>query len=80
MDKYERQWRSFPHSNSGKKLADRYEEDREEALEYSDSFSTNRKGGSKNYPDVYDDEPVEYNKYPVKPKRRQDNRETIRKP
>lgn len=59
--------RSFPHSNSNKKLADRYKEDRDEAMQYTDSFSTLRKG-KKNIPDVYDDEFI-YRKYPTKPKK-----------
>lgn len=80
MGKYQQIWRTFPHANSGRKIAERYDEDREEALEYTDSFSTNRKGGEHNYPNLYDDEYVEQYKYPVKPKRHHDNRDTIRKP
>lgn len=69
QDENHRGWipmRTFPHSNSDKKWADRYEDDRDEALQYTNSFSTLRKGKSAT-PDIYDDEFI-HQKWPIKPK------------
>lgn len=72
--------RTFPHANSYRKIVDRYEEDREDAREFTDSFSTNRKGGKRNVPDAWDDEATSLvGKYPVKPKKHNIKRDTIRK-
>lgn len=72
--------RTFPHANSYRKIVDRYEEDREDAMEYTDSFSTNRKGGKRNVPDALDDETTSLvGKYPVKPKKHNKKRDTIRR-
>lgn len=51
------EWRTFPHANSARKLADRYNDDRIEAAEYTNRFSTNR-NRHKNIPSIYDDEPT----------------------
>ena len=73
------QFRTYPHANSGRKLADRFDEDRREAEEYTATPIRNRKGGIGNYPNLYDDNYTAMSdKYPVKPKRRRDN-ETIRR-
>lgn len=67
-------------SNSSKRAADRYKDDREQALEYTTSFSTLRKGGVHNIPDLYDDNFIPYKKYETKPKRNNHkNQKSIRK-
>lgn len=70
--------RDFPHSKARKAAEDRYRSDREEAMEYTSSFSTLRQGRD-NGPDIYDDVPV-CQKYPTKPKgRSKKGGKTIRK-
>lgn len=72
--------RTFPHANSKRKIADRYDEDREDAREFTESFSTNRTGGIRNIPDARDDIPTsKVGKYPVKPKKHNKKRDTIRR-
>ena len=65
-----KQFRSYPHSSGSKKAADRFRADRDEALEYTASFSTtNRNGGPGNVPsDRSDKETSKSEKYPVKPR------------
>lgn len=75
-------YRNFPHSNSNKEIVNRTRDDNEELHEYSSETFQNRKGGLKNIPDVYSDEPASTTKYPVKPKggtRNYKGSETIRK-
>ena len=71
--------RHFSHANSDRKASDRYQEERDEAMEYTDSFSTLRKG-KRACKDIYDDEYIVHaDKYRVKPKEKEFNRNTIRK-
>lgn len=48
-------FRTFPHSNSKRKIEDRCAEDELEAKEYTDSFIGNRHGKGE-IPSVYDDD------------------------
>lgn len=61
--------RTFPHANSAREISDRYDDDRDEAMEYTDSFDGNYI--SKNeIPDYFSDKPTSRSgKYPVKPKK-----------
>lgn len=79
-DKIPFEWRTFPHANSARKLADRYDDDRAEAIEYTDDFQPNR-NGHKNIPDIYDDElTAGSGKYKTKPKKHNHKgQDTIRK-
>ena len=75
-------YRHFPHGNSNKEIVNRTPDDNKELGEYSAETFQNRKGGLKNIPDVYSDEPASTTKYPVKPKggtRNYKGSETIRK-
>jgi len=61
-------WRTFPHANSAREISDRYDDDRDEALEYTNSFDGNY-NSKREIPDVYWDETTSRGgKYPVKPK------------
>ena len=71
-------YRGFKHSNSMRKISDSWDNDRDEALEYTTSVKG--KGRSKSeIKSVYDDEYTSNaGKYPVKPKRPGDKKKTIR--
>lgn len=73
--------RRFPHANSLRKIEDRCKTDRDEALEYTNSFEPN-KHSRKEICDVYDDvfrEDV-CKKWETKPKgKRHKGQETIRR-
>ena len=74
--------RTFPHSNSQRKIVDRTKDDNTEN-EYTSEVFKNRKGGNRNIPNLYDDEfPVmSGKKEPKKDKglRKFKGSETIRK-
>lgn len=62
-------FREVSHANSLRKFADRYKEDREEAMEYTEHFSTNR-NGARSIPDSWDDRwNDQAGKYVTKPKK-----------
>lgn len=75
-------WRTFPHSNSTRKLIVRDKEDREEALLYTTNYRQLRNGNNPNgpeSPDLWYDVYV-YRKHITKPKEKDHNdRATIRR-
>lgn len=72
-------FRTFPHANSLRKQADRFEDDRREILEYSCCQIRLRNGKSK-IPDLYDDVyPDGTGKWITKPRSNDFSRRTIRK-
>lgn len=74
-------FRTFPHSNSKRRIADRFKSDEQEALEYTTSFTGN-KHRREEIPNVYDDDYPNYaqKKYISKAKKNKWNHhETIRK-
>lgn len=74
-------FRTFPHSNSKREIAARADEDRAEAMEYTDSFVANRHSRDE-CPNIYWDEYPDCarNKYETKPKSHDHKgKESIRK-
>lgn len=74
-------FRTFPHSNSKRKIEDRCNEDELEAKEYTDSFIGNRHGKGE-IPSIYDDDYPDCvkKKYQSKAKKTTwDRHKTIRK-
>lgn len=72
--------RTFPHSNSKRKQADRYKEDLKEIAEYTSALPTLRNGMQK-CPSSWDDVPTHSvcKKYKTKPKKNNHKRDTIRR-
>lgn len=72
--------RSFPHSNSKRKQADRYKSDIEEISQYTSTLPTLR-NGKQECPDCYNDVwKYSYTKkYATKPKANNVDRDTIRR-
>ena len=71
--------RNVSHANSLKRIADRYKGDREEAMEYTENFSTNRMG-TRTIPDAWDDIWNDMGgKYVVKPKKHNHGIASIRR-
>lgn len=83
-DKQSRPWlyfRTFPHSNSKRKIADRFKDDEQEALEYTSNFVGNKHGKGE-IPSIYDDDfpdCVQKKYIPKAKKSNWDHRKTIRK-
>lgn len=83
-DKNARPWlcfRTFPHSNSKRRIEDRFKSDEQEAFEYTTSFTGNRHRRGE-IPNVYDDDYPDctQKKYISKAKKNKWNHhETIRK-
>lgn len=74
-------FRTFPHSNSKRKIEERCDEDELEAKEYTDSFTGNRHGKGE-IPDIYTDDYPDCvkKKYQSKAKKtRWEHHKTIRK-
>lgn len=80
-DKFWLSYRTFPHSNSKRKIANRCAEDEREARKYTDSFIGNRHNREE-IPNVYDDKVpccVAREYEPKANKRNQNYRNTLRK-
>lgn len=74
-------FRTFPHSNSKRKIEDRCNEDESEAKEYTDSFVANRHR-KEEIPSIYDDDYpdcVQKKYIPKANKTTWNHRKTIRK-